>query len=80
MEIYSLSVQAYGRASISLNGGEGTFVSINLSEEDTNELKAVAMRLFEKRQQELAKKIADMKPEALPAPGIIEAGYDEVPF
>lgn len=57
---------------------EAATISLNLKPEEAQELLALALRIFERRQQDIAKSIADMKPAVLPAPGVTDGEYREV--
>lgn len=81
MKVVNISVSNhYGNptASVSLCDDNSTAVTITCTPEESYELLSVGLRLFEARQQEIAKSIADMKPIALMPPSVEEAEFAEV--
>jgi hypothetical protein len=84
MKVSSLNVTSYGNGSLVLIGADDTCINISFTEEERNELFTLGLRIFERRQQAIAKSIADMKPAALPSPDVVEAIYedvnDDIPF
>jgi hypothetical protein len=81
MKVVSITVQNhYGdpSASVCLYDEKAT-VNLTLTPEESHELLSVGLRIFERRQLEIAQSIADMKPAALLAPGVTDGEFTEVP-
>jgi len=77
-----MSLRAYGssiQASFIVQDSTTT-INVDLTEDEAREIQHLGLRIFERKQQAIARSIADMKPELLPAPDVQDAEYEDVSF